>query len=437
MARNEAIDRSRRERFCGVGRVETTVWLGYCTNVHPGETVAEVTALVRSAVARVRHLHAPAGRMGLGLWLACEAVRDLARDQRARERLATALAEERLDVFTLNVFPYGGFHEEGVKGRVYEPSWLDAERGRYTIEAAGVLAALLKAGEAGSMSTLAGAARWQGRDQGLLERIARHLLEVAGALWRLHQESGKKILLALEPEPFTTLETAAESVTFFHEYLFRGAARVLAGCAGAAAHQGEEIARTHLGVCFDTCHHAVAFEDAAAALTRLASAGVQVPKMQISNALEIREPAARPEALERLWEFDEPRFLHQAVALRRDGTLSSFRDLPELRSAHLRWSDVAALRVHFHVPLFADVMAPFTTTRAEMEQAVTHAVRSGLCQHFEVETYTWGVLPEAVREILAGGGVPAGVARELEFAKRLLERASRVSLEECPGGESV
>jgi hypothetical protein len=55
-------------------------------------------------------------------------------------------------------------------------------------------------------------------------------------------------------------------------------------------------------------------------------------------------------------------------------------------------------RVHFHVPLHAAPGAPFADTRDHLEAALDWlAAHPGACGHLEMETYTWEVLPAALR----------------------------------------
>jgi hypothetical protein len=74
-------------------------------------------------------------------------------------------------------------------------------------------------------------------------------------------------------------------------------------------------------------------------------------------------------------------------------------------------------RVHFHVPIDASEMLNskwISTTRDDMLQAFSYAVKNDLCQHFEVETYTWNVLPESHRPA-NDAALAQSIARELRF----------------------
>ena len=54
--------------------------------------------------------------------------------------------------------------------------------------------------------------------------------------------------------------------------------------------------------------------------------------------------------------------------------------------------------MHFHIPLDAEPAAPLATTRENAREALKVAEEiPGLCQHWEIETYTWGVLPAGMQ----------------------------------------
>ena len=56
--------------------------LAYCTNVHPGETLARTKAMLDQHAVRVRELVSantgkPQQTLGIGLWLSAQSARDL------------------------------------------------------------------------------------------------------------------------------------------------------------------------------------------------------------------------------------------------------------------------------------------------------------------------------------------------------------------------
>src|SRR5688500_13252702 len=91
--------------------------LSYCTNVHPGRSLAEVEAgLDRYTVPVMRAFGQP---LAAGLWLARAVVAEVLRAPDGVAQLAKGLAGRGLTCHTLNAFPYGDFHSERVKENVY------------------------------------------------------------------------------------------------------------------------------------------------------------------------------------------------------------------------------------------------------------------------------------------------------------------------------
>lgn len=353
--------------------------LGYCTNIHPGETWAEVRANLETHVAAVKARIAPDAMFPVGLRLSARAAAELEPDAPA---VAAWLAARGMYVYTINGFPYGAFHATRVKEAVYRPDWLEDERLAYTDRLARILAVLLPDGIEGSVSTvpLAYKPRAAGATpEALLERIVRH----ADTLRALSATTGKQIALAIEPEPFCALETIAETVGFFAQL--------------SAAD------RAVIGVCFDACHMAVEWEDAAAALAALDAGGIRVVKVQVSAGLEVEAGGGGDRAA--LARFADDVYLHQVIAA--DGR--RWVDLPDA----LADGDAgrAAWRIHFHVPLFREQLGPFRSTQPYLRDLLPRLARRAAPPHLEVETYTWDVLPDEHRR----EPVDVAIARELRW----------------------
>jgi hypothetical protein len=191
--------------------------------------------------------------------------------------------------------------------------------------------------------------------------------------------------------------------------------------------EDDEIVRRHLRICHDVCHAAVMFEDQADVLLKYRDAGIKVGKVQVSAALRMdldlfEAPAgeARAAAIKQLSSFAEDRYLHQTV-VRKDGEELFYEDLPLALAAQAA-DPRGEWRVHFHVPIY---LREFGLLRSTQEQiaACLDAVRKYCpCQHFEVETYAWGVLPPD----LAQPELAAGIAQELQWFEGLLSPPSEL-----------
>jgi sugar phosphate isomerase/epimerase len=390
--------------------------LTYCTNVHPGESLADVRSVLTNFVPDVKRRVSPRASFGVGLRLAARAAAELETPAEL-EAMSDLLEREGLYVFTLNGFPYGAFHGTRVKERVYEPDWREPHRASYTRSLAEILATLLPEGVSGSISTVPGAFAPRAVAPGEPREIALNLAGAAAELVRIERTTGKHLALALEPEPACLLETSADVVRFFeHELFCEPTLRAFCGMTGLAGDAAEGALRRHVGICLDACHGSVVFERPRAALERYVAAGIAVPKIQISNGLKLTDPT--PSSLEALRAFDDGVYLHQTVVRTAQGEKRHFVDLPEALAASAEWGADAEWRVHFHVPVFESRLGPFSSTQDELRELLIDAPE--LSRHLEVETYTFGVLPAEYR----AASVTEALARELTWSLGMLARRS-------------
>lgn len=385
--------------------------LTYCTNVHPGETLLAVRALLKEHVLAVKQIVAQDQPFGLGLRLAAAAADSLDNAEELA-RFKAELEADGLYCFTLNGFPYGAFHATRVKERVYLPDWQAPERLRYTQVLARVLGELLPLGVNGSISTVPGCFKPNVNGPESERVMANAMIDVVAMLVDIARSRGRHIALALEPEPECFLETTDDALSFFEKYLFsREARQRLVEVADIDPADAERTLRRHIGVCLDTCHASVEFEAPLEAWRKLQAAGIAVPKVQISAGLRLAE--ATPDALDALRAFSDGVYLHQTV-VRRDGVLSRYQDLPEAFAA----APVAGAewRVHFHVPIFLRELGVFESTQADLVPLLNELATVPDCPHLEVETYTWDVLPEQFRNV----SIEDAIARELRFVQDTL-----------------
>lgn len=383
-----------------------TLPLSYCTNVHPARTVAEVIRGLDTYTGAVRkQTDRP---LAAGLWLPEAVIRELRKNPQRLEHLREALARNDVVCYTLNAFPYGDFHGERVKETVYQPDWSTDERLEYTLACAAILSELLPDGVEGSLSTLPLGFKPMAHGGEFTRRCIAQLLAAARRLDELHDETGVPIRLAVEPEPLCVLETTVEVIAFFEALR---AAAVAEGCT--------EVARRHLGVCYDVCHQSVEFEDVAASIAALQQADVRINKVHITCALRLEDPARNAAGRRALSEFAEPRYLHQTFARHRTGRVVSRPDLDAALCASppTEFLEADEWRVHFHVPVNAERLGPLQTTRPDLERALQAVARLDYAPHLEVETYTWGVLPGRERPLLV-----EGLSEELRATRELLAR---------------
>jgi hypothetical protein len=139
---------------------------------------------------------------------------------------------------------------------------------------------------------------------------------------------------------------------------------------------------------------------------------VPIVKTQVSAALASDDPISDKDVL---GSYVEPRFLHQT---RGDDGLST-DDLDEA----LDRNDGRPWRIHYHVPIHASPVPPLRATTEVLTAALNELVGgpAAVCDHLDVETYTWGVLPAGMRPETPDE-LAAGIAAELAYARDLLHK---------------
>ena len=391
--------------------------LTYCSNIHAGETWPEVRDALALTLPRVRTELGFEGPLAVGLRLSAQAAAELDEPD-ALDAFLAFLDYGNYYVLTINGFPYGAFHGQRVKERVYLPDWRHPAREEYSNRLAGLLARLLERRPdiEGSVSSVPGAFREAVAGAADAEAVAAGILRHAAFLVDLRARTGRTIRLALEPEPACYLETIDDVVPFFEHRLFdRGAVSRAAGDTGIDI--SVDDVRRHVGICLDACHMAVEFERPAEILRRLSAAGIRICKVQLSSALRV---ASRPgtDVGAMLRPFADDTYLHQVVQRDSTGRLLRYTDLPDALAAAA--VDVSHAdrewRVHFHVPIFLSSMNGFDTTQPDLVTLLQLLRAGDVCTSLEVETYTWDVLPAEYRN----QDVSTAIARELNWVRTTL-----------------
>lgn len=362
---------------------------GYCLNVHLGESWKDLARAVGQFAIPLGSDWSGSCAYGLGLRLSGQAVAELARAEQLAEADQLFL-EQPFRPFTVNAFPFGTFHQRPVKAGVYEPDWSKSARLEYTIAAARLLARWLGENQQGSVSTVPLGFRPARNQSGFLATCVGYLRAWVQAARAIEDQTGSRVILAIEPEPGCAVETTQELICFLEEAFFRSGGQ-------------EEELRRYVGICLDLCHAAVQFEDPMESLEICQQAGVAVAKIQVSNALSLQNIRESRVALA---SWNEPIYLHQVSARSREGEIRRWLDLPDALRDLERWGEGAEVRVHFHVPLTFQGDGPLKGTLDGENRELWCLLSKGVSSHLEVETYTFSVLPSGVR--------PAGLYSMLE-----------------------
>jgi hypothetical protein len=353
--------------------------LAYCTNIHRGSSWAETIDSLDKFTLAVRDQVSPEEPYAIGLRLGASAAKELS-DQATMLSFQKWLEKNNCYVFTINGFPYGDFHGTRVKDQVYRPDWTSPDRLAYTNLLFDLLCEMLPAGMEGSVSTLPGSFKRFITEDPQKTAIFDNLIAQAEHTARLSDQTGHDLHLGLEPEPLGYFETSKESVAFFQDLL-------------AYAPGKRDLILRYLGINYDTCHLAVEYESPEESLGRLVDHGIRISKIHLSSALKVADFTST--TLDALGGFCEETYLHQVIARTGDQPLERYEDLDIALEARQRGLDKAdEWRIHFHIPLHAQPEAPLRSTSDHILGTLDFLkTKPDTCHHFEMETYTWEVLP--------------------------------------------
>lgn len=387
--------------------------LTYCLNVHPGISWPEVLENIKQHVIPLKQRFSPDQPFGVGLRLAGEASSELLQEDRLAD-FRRFLDEQGLYVFTMNGFPYGPFHGTTVKAAVHSPDWRDDERAAYTLRLIQILADLLPDGVDGGISTNPFGYKpfIDTDDRVTWQLFVERMMLMAERLVRVREADGKLMHLDLEPEPDGVLGDCADLIAFYEEWLLPLGVPLLSERLGIPVEDAREAMLEHIRVCFDTCHVAVGYEDPRTVLDRFEQIGIKVGKIQVSSAIKLTldaDPAARTGQAEALRVFDEPVYLHQVIQRNADGSLTRYADLPEALPL-IADPEGEEWRVHFHVPIFVERFENFDSTQETIRQTFDVLKERQFTDHLEIETYTWDVLPAALKQ-----DIQTSIGREFEW----------------------
>ncbi len=385
--------------------------LSYSTLVHAGDTWAEMNASLREFVPQVKKRVSPNAPFAVSLRISAASAKTLTESPAELESLAAFLKQEDLYVYTVNAFPYGPFKGDIVMERVYEPDWTTDDRVDYTNSVADILAAISPKHVNPSIQTAPLAFKPNVSGATYVDAFTRNVFRVIKHLRELEERTGRRVKLAIEPEPACYLETTDETVAFFKEriYSLRGVAE-FAAVAGIPLSEAEGAIRRYLGVVFDIGHQSVGFENITESLTKLVEAGIPIFKLQEAASLWVEDLAG--DKIEALRRFTDTIYLSQ-TSLKQNGVITKFLNLGEALDAYEANPVKSEMRTHFHVPVFLEELGPFRTTRFGVQEALKMHRETPLSDHLEIETYTWDVLPAEFKT----GDIVDYVTRELEFVR--------------------
>jgi hypothetical protein len=339
--------------------------LALCANVFPAQNAAQAIESLNGAMRKVvgqlpTHIK---GNISYGLYLSYQTCCEFEEHPQLLTEYAAALSDLDLQVTTANAFPFGDFHAQHVKEKVFLPDWRQQQRVDYTCKVADLLAELATDASGLSISTCPFGYNSDAADTSSLENVK----QVVSHLKDIHQQSGKHIRLAFEAEPCACFSDSVPLIDFLAENF-----------------TAEQL--LYLGICFDLCHSAVTGEDYQQVLDRAAQQKVSIAKVQISSALE-RNTVLCEDSYGDVQQLSRSAYFHQtAVSLGEDSRL--YPDIEDVPAEVVKKAD--EWRIHCHVPVCHDAYSGGWSGTAW--RPAVQAAMAAKISNFEVETYTLNLL---------------------------------------------
>src|ERR1700691_5819146 len=198
--------------------------LTYSTLVHPADDWEQLYHSLITYLPKVKARIAGNKSFGVCIRLSASSAQTLAASSAERDKLKRFLSDNDMYIYTANAFPYGAFKGTVVKEQVYEPDWRSEERTRYTINVADVLADVCPSNIAPSMQSAPLGFKPRVTGDGVVKSDTDRVLGFVASLIALEDRTGCTVQLALEPEPYCFLETTDETIDYFRDQLYSGAA---------------------------------------------------------------------------------------------------------------------------------------------------------------------------------------------------------------------
>ena len=363
-------------------QIKEGIHLAYCTNIHRGEGWEETFQGLKEYSLKVKDKVSNTDPFAIGLRLGYKAAIELSEEGSGRlDEFIQWLDVNNCYVFTINGFPYGQFHGARVKEQVYRPDWTSNSRLEYTNLLFNILSKILPDGISGSVSTLPGSFKeFIANEYEQSEMIVNNLGRCGHYINQLCEKTGKDLHLGLEPEPLGWFENTSETISFFERF--------------RSVH-GDSFDSV-VGVNYDTCHLAIEYEDAIDSLSLFSKNNIRISKFHLSSALKLKPNQV---AIDTLKAYQEDVYLHQVIGKLNNGRIMRYKDLPDaINEFDPDLNDYSEWRVHFHIPLHASPGGIFDDTRDHITDTLkVLAADPEICQHIEMETYTWEVLPKSMQ----------------------------------------
>ena len=153
-----------------------------------------------------------------------------------------------------------------------------------------------------------------------------------------------------------------------------------------------------IGVNYDCCHLAIENEKADEGLSSIKQNGIRLSKIHLSSALSVKPKSGNSIHSGKLRGRS---IFTSGHSDKNEEVVCRIKDLDEalLRAKEPGFKRGDEWRIHFHVPLHSSPSELLQDTKFQVFETMDWlAQNKSVCNHLEMETYTWEVLPPNLRD---------------------------------------
>lgn len=313
---------------------------------------ATTFALLQRHTAALRRALTTAEPLGLSLALGWRTAGQLA-DPATLKTFQTWLDKQGYYVCSLDGWSCGAcLHPPSPNQPEEHTDWTHPDQLRYTKLLLDLLAALLPEGVPGTVQVGPAAFKRAIQTGAQANALQAHLWAAVEHADKLQRQSRKRLRVSLSPEPGGYLANSTDVALFVQQL--------------QADRREDDRLETCLGVVYDTCHAAMAFEQPDDVLRHAQRFGLVVTQIRLGAALAW---SPSPEALQLLQGWLDQGLRPTTVSCQAQGRVSSYPDLRAVlaptNSAQL--SEAVEWRLHLHLPLAWPPPAPVRTTAPQLD----------------------------------------------------------------------
>lgn len=354
--------------------------------------VATFTAVERHTAA-LRLALGATQPLGLSLPLSWQAASQLS-DPATLKTFQIWLDKQGCYVCSLEAWTCGArFRSLGPGQSVTRSDWTSPDRLRYTKLLLDLLAALVPDGVPGTVQAGPGAFKQAIQTTAPANALQAQLWSAIEHVDRLQSRTHKVLRLSLSPEPEGYLANSTDVALFVQQL--------------QADRREDDRLETCLGVAYDTCHTAVAFEQPAEVLSHCHRFGLALTQIRLGAALSLSPTPEARQLLQR-WLDQGARF--GLVSATTHGRPTYY---PDLRTAlaEAKTADLSAgteWRVHLHWPLASPPPEPLRPAAGQLDGWLDGLrAEPGVAPHLLLDPSGWDAPPlslpsSALAEQLAG-----------------------------------